>query len=68
MANKTSVAKGPRMSDAAVQAKTGKNWKEWFSLLDKAGARKLTHQEIVKTFKRKARCWTMVATDGDGDL
>lgn len=36
------------MSDAAVQAKTGKTWKEWFAILDKAGARKLSHQEIVK--------------------
>ena len=38
----------PRMSDEAVQAKTGKTWKEWFAILDKAGAKKLTHQEIVK--------------------
>ena len=36
------------MSDEAVQAKTGKNWKQWFSALDKAGAKKMTHQEIVK--------------------
>ena len=41
-------AKGPRMSDEAVKAKTGKNWKEWFAILDKAGATTLTHQEIVK--------------------
>ena len=38
----------PRMSDDAVQAKTGKTWKQWFSILDKAGAKKMTHQEIVK--------------------
>ena len=36
------------MSDDAVQAKTGKTWKEWFAILDKAGAKKLSHQEIVK--------------------
>ena len=36
------------MSDEAVQAKTGKTWKQWFSLLDKAGAKKMSHQEIVK--------------------
>ena len=40
--------KAPRMSDEAVKAKTGKTWKEWFAILDKAGARKMTHQEIVK--------------------
>lgn len=36
------------MSDEAVKAKTGKTWKEWFAILDKAGAKKMTHQEIVK--------------------
>jgi uncharacterized protein YndB with AHSA1/START domain len=38
----------PRMSDAAVNAKTGKTWKQWFAILDKAGAKKMSHQEIVK--------------------
>jgi uncharacterized protein YndB with AHSA1/START domain len=42
------TTKSPRMSDEAVKTKTGKNWKEWFAILDKAGARKMTHQEIVK--------------------
>ena len=36
-----------RMSDAAVQASTGKIWKEWFAILDKAGARKMDHKQIV---------------------
>ena len=44
----TSDGTGPRMSDEAVRAKTGKTWKEWFAILDKAGAKKLSHQEIVK--------------------
>jgi uncharacterized protein YndB with AHSA1/START domain len=48
MATKAATSTAPRMSDEAVQAKTGKNWKEWFAILDKAGARKLSHQEIVK--------------------
>ena len=43
----------PRMSDEAVAAKTGKNWKQWFALLDKGGARKMTHQEIVKLLSEK---------------
>jgi len=46
-------AKAPRMSDEAVKAKTGKTWKEWFSVLDQAGARKLSHQEIVKLLNTK---------------
>lgn len=37
-----------RVGDDAVKAKTGKNWKEWFTTLNKAGAKKMTHQEIVK--------------------
>lgn len=37
----------PRMSDDAVKAKTGLTWSKWFKLLDKAGAKKMNHQEIV---------------------
>lgn len=38
----------PTMSDEAVQAKTGKKWDQWFSILDRAGAKKMSHKEIVK--------------------
>ncbi|HEY3242213.1 MAG TPA: MmcQ/YjbR family DNA-binding protein [Phycisphaerae bacterium] len=41
------------MRDAAVQAKTGKNWSEWFSILDRAGAKKKTHKEIVACLARE---------------
>jgi len=51
MTTKAAPAFAPRMGDEAVKAKTGKVWKEWFSILDKAGARKLSHQEIVKYLK-----------------
>ena len=44
----TKATNGPRMSDAAVKAKTGKDWKQWLTILDKAGATKMTHQQIVK--------------------
>ncbi len=51
---KAATAKSaPRMSDDAVKAKTGKTWKEWFAILDKAGAKKMTHQEIVKLLNSK---------------
>ena len=53
MASKTNSSVAPRMSDEAVQAKTGKNWKEWFAILDKAGAKKLSHQEIVKYLNKQ---------------
>ena len=53
MANNTNDAKSLRMSDAAVAAKTGRTWKDWFAILDKAGASKLSHQEIVKYLHTK---------------
>ena len=36
-----------RISNAAVQAKTGKVWQEWFELLDAAGAANMSHPEIA---------------------
>ncbi len=41
------------MSDAAVKAKTGKTWAQWFAALDKAGGKKMTHQQIVAVLSRK---------------
>ena len=38
----------PRMSDAAVHAKTGKTWREWFAILDAAGAKEMSHKEIAR--------------------
>jgi hypothetical protein len=38
----------PKTSDAAVRAATGKGWKQWFSLLDKAGSKTKGHKEIVE--------------------
>lgn len=43
----------PRMSDEAVEAKTGKTWSSWFKLLDAAGARKMSHQEIAAHLSKK---------------
>ena len=37
----------PRMSDEAVESRTGKTWSRWFKHLDAAGAKKMSHQEIV---------------------
>ena len=36
------------MSDEAVKAKTDKTWKEWFAILTRTGAKKMSHQEIVE--------------------
>jgi hypothetical protein len=43
----TETSYSDRMRDEAVAAATGKRWPEWFALLDAAGARKWTHQQIV---------------------
>lgn len=43
----------PRMSDEAVEAKTGKNWSRWFKHLDAVGAKKMSHQEIVAHLNEK---------------
>jgi len=37
----------PSMSDDAVKAKTGKDWAQWFAILDKAKAQTLPHKDIV---------------------
>jgi hypothetical protein len=36
-----------KIGDAALAAKTGKTWQEWFAVLDAAGAAKKSHSEIV---------------------
>jgi uncharacterized protein YndB with AHSA1/START domain len=41
------AAKKPAISDAAVHAKTGKVWQEWFAILDAAGCKKMDHKQIV---------------------
>lgn len=43
----------PNMSDAAVKAKTGKDWAGWFGALDKAGATKLKHPQIAHLLHEK---------------
>ena len=50
---KTKTEIKPRMSDEAVEAKTGKTWSRWFKHLDAAGAKKMTHQEIVAHLRDK---------------
>lgn len=62
---KTKKNEPKRMSDEAVKAKTGKNWKEWFTIIDKAGGRKKTHQEIVVYLRTKHKVsdwWQQMVT------
>lgn len=39
--------KSPEISNEAVQAKTKKNWDEWFAILDTAGGKEMNHKDIV---------------------
>lgn len=55
----------PSMSDAAVRAKTGKTWPQWFAALDKAGATKLPHPEIANLLHDKFKVpawWSQMVT------
>jgi len=55
----------PAVSDLAVIAKTGRSWRQWFALLDKAGASKLGHKAIVKFLGDKYRVgpwWRQMVT------
>jgi len=40
-----SKAATKRISDSSVRSKTKRTWNEWFSILDKAGAKELTHKD-----------------------
>lgn len=65
IATRTAKASGLRMSDEAVKAKTRKTWKEWFSVLDRAGAKKMTHQEIANYLHTEHAVppwWTQMVT------
>jgi tRNA nucleotidyltransferase/poly(A) polymerase len=42
-----------RIGGEALKKKTGKNWQEWFNVLDEEGALKLTHKEIVTMVQRQ---------------
>lgn len=37
-----------KISEDAVQKSTGKIWKEWFTILNKIGAKKMEHKDIAK--------------------
>jgi uncharacterized protein YndB with AHSA1/START domain len=61
----TKQAAAPRMSDAAVEARTGKTWAEWFKILDAGGARKLRHKEIAKYLYQQYKLsgwWSQMVT------
>ena len=38
----------PKVKDDAVKGATGKEWRQWFSILDKAGAKRMRHIDIAR--------------------
>ena len=55
-----------RMSDEAVQSKTGKTWAQWVTTLDAMDARSLTHREIATRVHELGvpDWWTQTVTVG----
>lgn len=57
----------PSISDDAVEAKTGRRWKAWFTDLDRNGAAKLDHAAIARLLVQKfsaPRWWNqMIAVE-----
>jgi len=67
MAESTPKRPALKVGDEAVKAKTGKVWADWFKLLDKAGARKLTHPEIATLLHEEhglTGWWSQMVTVG----
>lgn len=58
--------KAAGISDATVQLRTGKGWKEWFSILDHIGGKKKTHRELViflnQRYPRLGGWWEQMIT------
>jgi hypothetical protein len=55
------------VSSAAVRKATGKTWREWLAILDKAGAAKLPHKDIVLRLQKSYRLadwWGQMVTVG----
>lgn len=54
-----------KISDEAVKKITGKIWKDWFSLLNKAGAKKMEHKEIAQLLYKEhglSGWWSQMVT------
>lgn len=54
-----------KISDDAVKKSTGKIWKDWYSVLNKAGAKKMEHKEVAKLLHEKyslSGWWSQMVT------
>jgi uncharacterized protein YndB with AHSA1/START domain len=56
-----------KVGDEAVQKATGKNWTQWFALLDKARAQKMVHKDIAAYLHNEvgvSAWWSQMVTVG----
>lgn len=54
-----------KISDEKVKVRTGKNWKEWFEILDKWGAKEKGHKATAKYLGEECHLsgwWSQVVT------
>jgi hypothetical protein len=51
--NRQAASGKTMMSDAAIKAKTGRDWAGWFAALDRAGAARLDHAGIATLAREK---------------
>src|SRR6476661_8229996 len=61
------MAQRASISSEAVKAKTGKDWDEWFGVLDRDKAEQLDHKEIARLLCNKhelSAWWAQMVTVG----
>jgi uncharacterized protein YndB with AHSA1/START domain len=61
------AASRPPASNDAVMKRTGRDWADWCRLLDREGAQKLTHREMVRIIRDKYHggdWWSQMITVG----
>jgi len=54
-----------RISDESVKKATGKTWYEWFSILNKAGAKKMEHKTVAELLYKRyglSLWWSQMVT------
>ena len=54
-----------KISDESVKKSTGKTWSEWFSILNKAGAKKMEHKTVAELLYKRyglSLWWSQMVT------
>jgi hypothetical protein len=51
--NESGEVFSPTVSDESVKAKTGRDWSEWFALLDQSGAAEMSHPAMARYVSEK---------------